>query len=440
MMDNLFQRLPSNFFFVTPDVNQALGVIELGDNVKVITGYHQPLVDLLRNRSVEVFCLEEAAKKDEANLDNTGSILAHEKSLQFIRENSHGEQPAIVYFKPSPKVDWLCGKYNFLQLGGRAPLNRLFEDKFLLNELFADVTRVPENLIGLGKYLKNEPTVEKWLSENGLVIQTGRGWAGSGTKLCTEEQDWQQLVEKNNERKIKVSRLIVGKTYTVNLVVEEKKVFVSPVALQINAPNVEFASNVATTCGRTWPSGLDEKLDKEIVGMGVAVARVMQQRGYRGFAGIDAVVEAKEGTPYLVEVNPRLTASESFYTRVELENQLVPLSLLHYLCFVKNRADLLDNFEYESGAIRALQLSIRSTSKQSQEIKKALPMGGYVMEKGEFKLVKPVYTAISQELNIWPVARGEVKENEELFKVETCGEYDLNKLMRAMISLKHELV
>ncbi|HPH19617.1 MAG TPA: ATP-grasp domain-containing protein, partial [Haliscomenobacter sp.] len=51
--------------------------------------------------------------------------------------------------------------------------------------------------------------------------------------------------------------------------------------------------------------------------------KILTPLNYRGFFGLDFLVS--ENQVYLLECNPRLTASFAFYTQIELKNDLTPL-------------------------------------------------------------------------------------------------------------------
>ena len=60
----------------------------------------------------------------------------------------------------------------------------------------------------------------------------------------------------------------------------------------------------------------------------------MQKKKYRGYFGLDFLIDKKNGKVYLSELNARLTASAAFYTRLERGLGIIPFLAYHYSSFL----------------------------------------------------------------------------------------------------------
>jgi len=306
-------------FFVTPDINYGLAFVGLVDNFYLITLYDDPLLQYYQDK-VEVFCLEQHGVVDYPN--TAGHILQHELSQRYIAEHSVGQQPRVVYFKPSPKLDKVIGEQGYLPIGIDSKLNRCLEDKLELSA-WADGW-MPG--FEKGAFDAFDYGLLKQRLGDILVVQTARGWAGQSTWLVRDFEQWQDLGL--GQRQVRVSSYLFGKVLTVNGVIWEEQVLWGQVGRQVNPPDERFSSNPMATVGRIW--------DREVEYDGIyewlaPIGGRLQQQGHQGWFGLDVI--QSEGQYYLIEVNPRMTASTSFYTRLELQAERVPLVLYHLQAF-----------------------------------------------------------------------------------------------------------
>ncbi len=442
MNNELLNLLPKCVFFVTPEISQALGIIELVPQVKIITGQTHPLIPYLRENGNHIFCLEETINRENFNWKNSASILACEESLSYIKEKSQGKQPAVACFKPSPKLDLICKGNGFLQLSGQPSLNRLFENKLLFNDMWSGKVPTVPAIIDYSNNLLTNNLALGWLDQEGVVIQHERGWAGQGTIICKNRDELKSTLQNENNNKIKVSKYINGSTYTVNFVIGKNRFWIGEIAKQINSPTPDFGPSESTTCGRKWPSGLSNKVKLDINNLVTEVCYVMQTKGYRGFAGVDLIIDDEDRSIYLLEVNPRLTASESFLTRLELNNNLTPLSLLHYLSLLDIDSEYENSVEYAFDSICGTQLLVRNTRINGAKVCKALIPGKYIWLEDELIFSENGYVKLSTDFVIWSAGNKEISFNEELIKIETIGDYDFKsqKLLNEFIKLKNSII
>ena len=322
-----------SIFFVCTEIKKALGLEDVLPDFHIVTAKFDPIIKHFRKNGVKIFCLEEHSKLPE-HIFNSGKILEHEKVLSYIRKNSIKQIPAIAFFKPSLKTDFLIGKYQFKKIGNPASLNEQFENKIkfaeLLNRDFSEYI-IPFK-IGTLKNL-DFSDLAKDLSLP-FVVQFGHGWAGKTTFFISNENSFIKLKSKFPSTLVKCSRQIAGFTVLNNCTVFQKSVLVSPPALQINGIK-KLASSSQVTCGRQWPANLlDEKMKFAIKTVSRRVGRLMQGLHYKGFFGLDFIVSRSSGQFFISEINARLTASSPFYTRLERGVGIVPLLAYHYAAFL----------------------------------------------------------------------------------------------------------
>lgn len=314
-------------FYVTPDPSRAIGLEKILPNYHIVCLDGGSLVNLMIKNGVKVFSLEKAIGNKEKILRNSGTILAHPQAEEYISKNSRGKKPNILFFKPSRKIETVALTKDYRLLGNACELNNLFEDKISFYEqCLSWGLPVPSGEVNSLESCFYEDLSRKYGPK--LVFQFGHGWAGKTTFFIESEEELQRLQKKFPARDVRITRFIEGKTYLNNACVTKEEILVSPPAIQITAPE-GFTANPGGTCGRQWPAGLSLRLAKAIGDSTCLVGQKMREQGYKGYFGLDFLVEEGTEQVFLSECNARLTASVPLYTKMEIRNGQKPLLLYH---------------------------------------------------------------------------------------------------------------
>ena len=129
-----------------------------------------------------------------------------------------------------------------------------------------------------------------------------------------------------------------------------------PPALQISGIR-ELDENPFATCGRQWPvTSLDTAQIQTITQISMVAGKLMIKAGFKGFFGMDFVIEKKTGKVFVSEINARMTASTPFYTKRELAFGMIPLLAYHLAAFTQ--AHMPET--YDGKAITGSQVIIRN--------------------------------------------------------------------------------
>lgn len=275
------------------------------------------------------FCLESLGEKISEK--NTGRLISHPKVIEFIKNNSliTGNKVAIVPFKPSAKLDLVCKKNNWLNISNPTQINRTLEDKIKFTQFCTD-NNLP---IILSKIITlSEIEFIKTQKEFGdkLVVQTHFGWAGNSTHFATKWEDIKNKITIGTI--IKISPYIEGYSLLNNCCLTNLGLIQSPPALQFTGLS-EFTKNPFATVGRQWPCLAPSSILQKINDISEKFGSAISDLKYKGFFGLDFIID-KNNNVYLLECNPRLTASFAFYTDIEIHNQVTPLFFFHLLEFL----------------------------------------------------------------------------------------------------------
>jgi hypothetical protein len=157
------------------------------------------------------------------------------------------------------------------------------------------------------------------------VLQTARGHAGKRTWSWDSAHAVPPIPEALLGRKILVSPLLEGPTWTANAVVTPDDVFVGPPMLQISG-DARLSDNPMASCGVAINPPASAGIVDELTELTRGVAIRAREAGFLGFFGIDAVgVDRLD----LIEMNARLTATMTVATLAELQTGTTPLTVLH---------------------------------------------------------------------------------------------------------------
>lgn len=413
----ILSKIKEPIFYVTNDVSRGIGLESLLPNYHIVCLDDHPLVDYLLETGISVFCLERSLGRKNAIARRSGNVLEHSLVLEFIKKKSLGSTPNILFFKPQKKIEILAQKNKFNLLGNSAEINEKFEDKVSFFKICQQKKiKVPQGEIGLISALKYHELVGKYGKP--LVIQSGRGWAGNSTYFVSSEEEFIKLSGKLRFLKVKVGAFIRGKTILNNAVIFNNQILVSKPALQVRADDV-LTSNMGGTGGRQWPAGVSPEIETEIEKITKKIGEIMSDCGYKGFFGLDFLVDDLTGEVYLTENNARLTASVPFYTKCELMAGAFPLLAFHILSF-------LDGFRngYHPASFVAGEIIARNTFDQCVEINGNLDIGVYNNTDLSFK--RPAYfldSKIEGELWLTGASLGrKVNPGIELIKLNSFSE------------------
>jgi len=264
--------------------------------------------------------------QDNLEIKNSGFLLSQNNIQDKIKSVSN---PVIIPFKPSAKIENLCQKNSWTLAANPAATNRLLEDKVKFFETCQqnELPIVPGLIAEFNQESFNKA---KDLFGNNLVIQTHFGWAGNSTHNFNDYESAQKIIPIGTLTKF--SPYLEGYSLLNNCCLTRHGLIQSPPALQYTGLP-QFTKNPFATVGRQWPSMAPPEIQEQIRQITTDFSeKILKPLKYRGFFGLDFIVSNNQ--VYLLECNPRLTASFAFYTQIELNNNLTPLFYYHLAEFI----------------------------------------------------------------------------------------------------------
>ena len=432
MQLDILKEINQPTFYVTNDPGRGIGLENFLPNYHVICLDDHPLVDLMQKQNISVFCLEKKLGRKNLLFRSSSVILEHPHVLSFIKEKSKGQTPSIMFFKPQRRLEIIAQKNNFKLIGNSSLLNKIFEDKINFYKIARreNLPVLPADIIGLNN-LDFNLCAEKF----GLpfVIQFGFGWAGNSTFFVQDQKHMTEIQKKYERIMVKISRFIKGITVLNNAVVLPSAVLQSPPAIQIKS-NSRLTLMPGGTGGRQWPAGISPDQEKKIYLITQKTGEIMREKGYLGFFGLDFLIDKQTKEVFLSENNARLTASTSFYTRLELKDEQIPLLGYHIMAFLDQNLlkDLPDR--QRVNMIEGSEIIARNIFSQPIEITKSLSTGIY---DKDFSFKNESYCLNDADKDdFWLNAAGEgriINPEIEMIKINTYEKVcdskgDLNKV------------
>jgi len=261
---------------------------------------------------------------DEAT---TMGLLGHPAVAAFVQR----APSLLLCFKPSRRLEERAAELGATLASAPASVAQRLENKLTLRSLAAAggilVDPAPEDPVGLPAQSKVTVTGELSLAQlrgvigastgEPVVVQSPRGFMGRKTWAVHDDADWDSVRSQLDRRPAKVTRFVRGRPGTLNAVVDAAG------TVLCTAPIVQVTGEPHLTpyplgsCGNdfTWrPAPHPRNGPYELARrLGPALA----DAGFVGHFGIDFVVEDRGFAPartWLIEINPRLTASMALYS------------------------------------------------------------------------------------------------------------------------------
>ncbi len=310
------------FFFLIIDDSLSIDLHSHFPNFYPIFAYHSATVEDLKSQNIPHFCLQDEGVEIETK--NSGRLLDQKKVQNFIASTAAQRQIVIIPFKPSAKIETICRQQHWLLASNPASLNRLLEDKIKFYQLCQDhnIPTLPSFIAPINA--ANFRHAQELFGQE-IVVQTHFGWAGNSTFIFN---DFSQIHGELYQVSAKFSPYIKGYSLLNNCSIYQNQLLQSQPALQYTGL-FPYTNNPFSTVGRQWPSQAPSNVIDQVTKITQDFSqKILIPNHYRGFFGLDFIVDDQQKV-YLLECNPRLTASFAFYTSIEIKARIVPLFFYH---------------------------------------------------------------------------------------------------------------
>jgi hypothetical protein len=271
------------------------------------------------------------------------ALLSHPATANYVR--SGGPNGKALFLMFDEETERLAARLGLEVCFPPSALRHRLDSKLTTTRLAneAGVASVPHILARVDSYgaLRR---VARDLGPD-LVVQLPHGDSGSTTFFITSAADFRDHAAAIAAApEVKVMRRIRCRPLTIEGCVTRHGTLVGPLMAElIGFPTL--TPYRGGWCGNEFaPDRLGSDLRPQAQRATVLLGRQLQRTGYRGYFGLDFLLDEDTGDLYLGELNPRITGATSLTNQAALDAGSVPLLLYHLLEWfaVDYRVDVAD--------------------------------------------------------------------------------------------------
>ncbi len=415
-IDNLLGN--NNIIYVTNDPERSLGLEKITKHFYTLCIDDSYILNFLNNFY--------SLKKNFPNIDifrNSNKLLQEESVKQYL---SSIKNPSFMFFKIAPNIE--IELKNKKILNTHSDLNRKYENKIMISNIFKDIVP-PTKIINLKIDTYN--SISNFLGKE-FVIQFSRGQSGNTTFFIDNKDQFEKLQEKYPLRIAKAVKKISGEYFTINGVITENDILIGNLSKQITGIK-ELTAFKGGTVGNEWITGLTIKQKDMFIDKMQYIGKKMKNDGYRGMFGADFVFDSQN--IFLIEVNARENASIPTYTKIQINENILPFKLIHILDFLKISYKIdstkINNQIYEDYNYR--QIIIRNI--QSHPVKANTFLNG--VYSSNLDKIREGYDIDSLKNNDYLIltSYSNVNPNIEISKIQSKSSIDNNFINQTLIKL-----
>lgn len=377
----------AGYFYVCNDPERAMGLEDLIESMLILSIDDSNLISGIRDAGGKIFSLEEELGELNVLYRNSAKLL-QEKSVRNLI--SKKKKRYLQTFKISPRFEKIAESIQAPVLNTPTYQNKMFEEKISQYEILSDKQiNFPETMISRLEDVRYNKLKKKFGKK--FVVQFNRGHTGKGTKFVSSKEELSELQNIFPDRFVRISKYVQGNTYTVNACIYRGRVYIGGMSYQITGVK-DLTNSEGGTVGNdfSYRGGLGPNSCLQIKRQVERIGEVMRDNGFRGMYGVDFILDERSN-PFIIEVNARQPASIPFYTKLQLQQSQIPLSMLHLMEFLEV-AEEIDPDEYSLQAmqpIAAAQVFFRNTSDKPFIVGKNYKTGRYSLDsqKGDLELI-----------------------------------------------------
>ena len=323
-----FRRNETPIFFVSPTAFNLLGVEKFINRF-----FHINYFDSFDGMHPRVFVPEEKSHAEFDSMEDVCNyMLMHKEVIDRIKKAGKG--PAkLLFVMLDEKTEQICDDLGVdIALPSVALRNKL-DSKIELTRLAneAGIDSAPNVLGKADSFEELMKIATEGKLGNDLVVQTPYGDSGRTTFFIKSEADWDKNADDMKDEQLKIMKRINHMPGTLEVCVTRHGTLSGPIQTDITGFE-EITPYKGGWCGNdVWPKIFNAKTRRELRGMASNLGDRLYKEGYKGVFCMDFLLDTDDGTPYLGEVNPRISGASPLTNLITAHYGGVPLFLFHML-------------------------------------------------------------------------------------------------------------
>jgi hypothetical protein len=271
------------------------------------------------------------------------ALLGHPAVADYIRARGPGGKVLFLMF--DEQTERLAARLGLEVCFPPAALRHNLDSKLTTTRLAnkAGVTSVPHVLARVENYASLRRAARDLGPD--LVVQLSHGDSGTTTFFISSAADFRAHADAIAAApEVKIMRRIRCRPLTIEGCVTRHGTLVGPLMAEL----IGFSTLTPYRggwCGNELaPLRLGAGLRRQAQQATIALGRQLRTVGYRGYFGLDFLLDQDTGALYLGELNPRITGATFLTSQAALDAGSVPLLLYHLLEWfaVEYRVDVAD--------------------------------------------------------------------------------------------------
>jgi hypothetical protein len=271
------------------------------------------------------------------------ALLSHPAVAEQVRECGPGGKALFLMF--DEQTERLAARLGLEVCFPPAALRHHLDSKLTTTRLAheAGVASVPHVLAGVKTYTDLRRAARELGPD--LVVQMPHGDSGTTTFFISSPAEFRAHANTIAAApEVKVMRRIRCRPLTIEGCVTRHGTLVGPLMAELTGFPTLTPYRGGWCGNELAAASLGPDLRRQAQQATIALGRQLRRVGYRGYFGLDYLLDQDTGDLYLGELNPRLTGATPLTTQAALDAGCVPLLLYHLLEWfaVDYRAHLAD--------------------------------------------------------------------------------------------------
>ena len=321
-----FLQNKAPIYFISKSAYNLLGADHWINNLRFIN-----TVDSFDGQHSHCYVPDDVpSKKFACYEDHINFLLENNGVIQFLNRN--GENGKALFTLFDEQSETLAEKLGLQICFPRAALRQHLDNKLTTTRLAskAGIKSVPYVLTQVRDY-ETLCCVAAHLGPD-WVVQLPYGDSGTTTFFISIESDFKVIEEQISQApEVKIMRKIRCHQATIEGCVSRHGILIAPLMAElVGFP--ELTSISSSWCGNELVHdsfNLDIRLQAQHIVR--TIGEALREEGYKGYFGLDLLLDEETNKLYLGELNPRITGATLLTSQAAINRGEIPLLLYHLL-------------------------------------------------------------------------------------------------------------